>query len=250
MTQPRVSSTARTGCATRWFLVTLAALSLGPIGCSKPPSPPAPAAQHTATSPGAKAITAADRPPSALVDVGESAEALFDAAHSSDWRGALERLRDLDAAAAALPMDLPKRDLVAQLRSRVQDIRQSVTAHDRVNTMDYANGVTRIVADLSGEFQTTVPVEVVLLDYYGRQLELGIAAGRQSTLAQATTDVRSTWNRIERTILERGHVDEARRFTDIVVQLEGARRPDDFVAPTRAELAAVDGLERIFTASK
>jgi hypothetical protein len=38
---------------------------------------------------------------------------------------------------------------------------------------------------------------------------------------------------------------EARRFTDIVVQLDGAQAPGDFVAPTRVELDAVDRLEKI-----
>jgi hypothetical protein len=112
--------------------------------------------------------------------------------------------------------------------------------------MDVANSITRLAADLSAQFQTEVPIGVVMLDYYGRQLELGIATGRQSTLTQATADLRQQWDRIEPDILRRGHADEARRFTDIVVQLEGARQPADFVAPTRAELDAVDRLETIF----
>jgi hypothetical protein len=86
----------------------------------------------------------------------------------------------------------------------------------------------------------------VLLDYYGRQLELGIAASRPSALKQATADLRQTWKSIEPDILRRGHVDDARRFTDILVQLEGAKRPADFIVPARAELAAVDRLETIF----
>ena len=51
-------------------------------------------------------------------------------------------------------------------------------------------------------------------------------------------------------ILQRGHVDEAKRFTDIVVQFEGAQQPADFAAPTRAELEAVDRLETIFKSTK
>jgi hypothetical protein len=42
-------------------------------------------------------------------------------------------------------------------------------------------------------------------------------------------------------------VDYARRFNDIVVELMGAKRPADFVAPVHAELAAAARLERIFT---
>jgi hypothetical protein len=116
--------------------------------------------------------------------------------------------------------------------------------------MDVANSITRLVADVSAEFRTEVPIGVVMLDYYGRQLELGIAAGRPSTLTQATADLRQQWDRIEPDILRRGHADEARRFTDLVVQLEGARRRADFTAPIRAELEAVDRLETIFKTTR
>jgi len=144
------------------------------------------------------------------------------------------------------PGTLPKPDLVAQLRSRLEDVEQRVNAHQRIEAMDDANGITLRVADLSAEFQTQVPYEVLMLGYYGRQLELGIASARAPTLTQACTDLRTTWNRIEPAVERRGHVDAARRFTDIVVQLEGARRLADVVAPTRAELAEADQIEKLF----
>jgi hypothetical protein len=180
------------------------------------------------------------------VTVGESAEGLFDAARMSQWQTATEQLRALNDAASQLPPGLPKPDLVAQLRLRLEDVNQSAAAHRRVETMDFANSITRIVADLSALFQTEVPIDVVMLDYYGRQLELGITTGRQSTLTQATADLRQQWDRVQPTIERLGHVGETRRFEDIVVQLEGARRPADFAEPTRAELEAVDRLETIF----
>jgi hypothetical protein len=224
---------------------------VGLYGCSRPaPTPPAVTQAPAATSAIATAAPLRDPPPAALVSVGESAEILFDAARTSQWQTTTEQLRALSDAAAQLPPDLPKPVLVTQMRSRIDEVRQGAAAHRRVETMDSANAITRLVADLSAEFQTDVPVGVVMLDYYGRQLELGIATGRQSTLTQATADLRQQWDRIEPTIQQRNHVDEARRFTDIVVQLEGAQQPADFAAPTRAELDAVDRLETIFKPTK
>jgi hypothetical protein len=43
----------------------------------------------------------------------------------------------------------------------------------------------------------------------------------------------------------RGQVVEAKRFADIVVQLAGARRPADYVAPTRAVLSEADRIEKL-----
>jgi hypothetical protein len=51
---------------------------------------------------------------------------------------------------------------------------------------------------------------------------------------------------LSRPSCDAAQVADGRRFTDIVLQLEGAKAPADFVAPARAELAAVDRLETMF----
>lgn len=226
------------------ILFCLCAIAAGMVGCSREPA--APVAAQTTVPHEAQSIPVADRPPSALVQIGDSAKWLFDAAYASDWGTAAEWMRSIDESGLALPITLPKPNLVSQLRSLMNGVKRHVSARERVGTMDDANTITLLVADLSAMFQTQVPYDAVMLGYYGRQLELGIAAVRPSTLRQAATDLRSTWNRIEPAIERRGHVDVARRFTDIVVQLEGARRSADFVAPTRAELVEADQIEKLF----
>jgi hypothetical protein len=192
------------------------------------------------------AIAVADRAPTALLRIGDSAKWLFDAAYASDWATANTWMQSIDESVSRLPIPLPKPDLVSQLRLLVTGAKEHVRAQERIGTMDDANAMTRIVADLSAMFHTDITSDVVMLGYYGRQLELGIAASRPATLKQAATDLRSVWNRIEPAIERRGRVDDARRFTDIVVALDGARRPADFVAPTRAELAEADHIEKLF----
>jgi hypothetical protein len=187
-----------------------------------------------------------DGPPSSLVEVGDSAKELFDAARLSKWSDADVAVRTLKTSGAALPTTWSTPELGSRLVSRLADVEASVSARQRLQSMDLANGITRLVADLSSAYQTQVPYALVLLDYYGRELELGIAAGDQIRLAQATADLQQTWNRFEGTVLERGAVDDARRVTDSVAQLVDARAPGDFVAPTRAELDAVDALRRLF----
>ncbi len=194
-------------------------------------------------------IPEADRPPSALLEIGVLAKGLFDAAYSSDWSAAAERVRALNESASALPDTLLKPELVAQLRSRLEHVGQTVSAHQRIETMDDANAITRLVADLAARFERRVPYDAVMLGYYGRQLELGIASGQPSTLSQASGDLSSTWDRLEPKILELGAVDEVRRFTDILVQLEAAQRPAEFIAPTRAALAGADRIEKLFRSS-
>jgi hypothetical protein len=79
-----------------------------------------------------------------------------------------------------------------------------------------------------------------------RDVDYGIACVDQAMLARATADLRTVWNRFRATVERHGWIDEDRRFTDIVVQLEGATRPEEFVAPVRAELAEADRIEQRF----
>jgi len=193
----------------------------------------------------AQSTPIADRSPSALLQLGESAKALFDAAYASDWRSAADRMQSVTDAASALPLDLPKADIVGHLKTAVQYAGDGTTARDRIETMEEANLITRLAADLSALFQPPVPYEATMLGYYGRQLELGLVASRPSLLAQSADALQSTWSRLEPTLERGGHIDVAKRFTDIVVQLVGAQRPAQYVAPTRAELTETDRINQL-----
>ena len=189
----------------------------------------------------------AERCPAALVEIGKSAAVVFDHARTLQWGEASATGQALYESAATLSVGALQPDLAARLKSRVAYLRSSVKAADRVRSMDAANSITHVVAELCSPYQDEIPYKIVLLDYYGRQLELGLVASRPSTIKRATADLRQTWRSVERAVLQHGDVDDARRFTDIVVQIEGARRPADLVAPMRAELAEVDRLKKIFT---
>jgi hypothetical protein len=193
----------------------------------------------------AQSAPTADRPPAALQQLGESAKGLFDAAYASDWRSASERMQSLNDAASALPMDLPKADIVGHIKTAVQYAGDGTSARDRIETMEEANLITRLAADLSALFQPPVPYEATMLGYYGRQLELGLVASRPSLLAQSADALQSTWSRLQPTLERGGHTDEAKRFMDILVQLVGAQRPAQYVAPTRAELTEADRIEQL-----
>jgi hypothetical protein len=180
------------------------------------------------------------------VGIAESAAVVFDRARTLKWGEASATGQALYESAATLSVGALQPDLAARLKSRVAYLRSSVKAADRVRSMDAANSITHVVAELCSPYQDEIPYKIVLLDYYGRQLELDLVASRPSTIKRATADLRQTWRSVERSVLQHGDVDAARRFTDIVVQIDGAQHPD-LVAPVRAELAAVGRLKKIFT---
>jgi hypothetical protein len=198
------------------------------------------------SSPSVQQSTTVDSPPPALLKIGETAKDLFEAARLSDWTGAVVALQAMKESAEDLPATFSKPDLAARLESRLEEVGDSVATRERLQTMDFANSITRLVAELSEDYQPELPFALVLLGYYGRELQSGVAAADPVRLTRAATDLRQTWNSFERTILQRGAVDDARRFSDIVVQLEGATAPADFVEPAQAELDAVERMTKVF----
>jgi hypothetical protein len=231
--------------------VVIVVSAIGMSGCSRQqPTPstasPAVARPAAVAAAAASVIPTADRPPLAFVEITGAAEEIFDQARTSQWNEATVSVNALTEAAADLRAPALKADLVEQLRSRIATLQGSVKACQRVPSMDAANSVTQIIADLASPYQTKVPYQILLLGYYGRQIELGLAASRPSLRTQAIADLRQTWNATERSVLQHGDVDDARRFTDIVVQLEGAKQPADMVVPVGAERAAAKRLEKIF----
>ena len=228
------------------WCISIAALLLTSAACSGTQSPrstdPAPAQPARADR-----IPAADRPPASLLEVGDLATDLCDAAWWSDWRRADEGLQLLNEAAPELGVDLPKPELVAQLQANVASVTEGTNTRQRIKAMAAANAITQIVAELSAQYEPAVPYDVNMLGYYGRQIELGIASGRSMDSIQAVTDLATVWDRVQPAIVRRGYARDARRFSDLVVELMAGKQPDDFVAPVRAELAAASRLERIFT---
>lgn len=188
----------------------------------------------------------ADRPPMALQQLHDDAVSLFDAVRAGDWTEANTELASVTEAISDLPPALPYSDVVSQLRSRVSALGRAVRARRPIASLDHANAATKLATEISDQYQTNVPFEISMLSYYGRQLELGVASQRTSVLKKATIDLRSTWHRIEPVVLQRGDIADARSFTDVVVQLDAARRPVDFGRAADAELAIASRLRRAF----
>jgi hypothetical protein len=144
---------------------------------------------------------------------------------------------------------MPYPDVASQLRSRVHALGRAVRARRAIASLDDANAATKLAAEIADQYQTRVPFEISMLAFYGRQLELGVSSRRSSVLKNAAVDLRSTWYRIEPTVLRRGDIADARSLTDIVVQLDAARRPADFDEVATAELAIASRLREVFETS-
>ena len=183
--------------------------------------------------------------PPAIVLVGEIAEDMYDLSKARDWPKADRKLVAMEDAARRLPGDVGPNQR-KQLDASVAATAEAVRARQRLAAMREANEVTRIVAQITTPFEPRVPVEVALLDYYGRTLEIGATASDMILLRTTAREIRETWAKVRPLVRARAKLDEVGRFDRLLGDIEAAASPRAYAVLAARELDEVDKLERVF----
>ncbi len=183
--------------------------------------------------------------PSSLTNVGQYAENIYDMAKVNNWTKAQFNLTRLHDAAKRLQIDI-KGSEVAQLDRTIAVLDKAVAMKDRQAAIVNANKVTLIAANISVPFEQKMPVQVTLLDYYGRELEILSAAGNTSELKTTAGEMRKTWDVLRPSIEAYGGSAQAQKFDSLVSRLEAAKSPSEYGRLATPVLDAVDTLENVF----
>ena len=182
--------------------------------------------------------------PTALTNVGNYGEALYDTAKAGDWTKAAANLKLLQQVGGSLPAEIAPKDL-AQLKLTTANLDKSITAKNKSTTLQQANQVTLIAARMTTEFKPKVPVEITLLDYYGREFEILAASGNTAQLTKTAAEFKQTWNTLRPTVQARKSA-EATTFDAIAAKIQAAKSPAEYGRLATPVLDAVDKLEKVF----
>lgn len=185
-----------------------------------------------------------DQVPTSLTNVGKYGETVYDMVKVGDWTKASTNLTLLQQAAQSLPSKIDRKE-VTQLNSTIANLNQFIAAKNQPTALRKANQVTLIAANMTKEFKPKVPVEVTLLDYYGRELEIWSASGNAAQLKTTAKEFRQTWNALRPAVQARNS-SEAKTFDTIVKQVEAAKAPVEYSRLATPVLNAVDNLEKVF----
>jgi hypothetical protein len=190
--------------------------------------------------------TTSSAPPLAVVNVGEYGEQIYDAAVAAQWAKATSLMDSLDAAAKALPDESRNAADRTRLTPVLDTLRSAVAAKQRGPATEAANRVTYLAARISAPYNPAVPVDVVLLDYYGRELEVGAARKDMARLKATAADIRRTWDAVKPQVVSHGAAAAAARTDTLVSQIEAAKSPAEYAKLAKPFLDVVDELEKPF----
>lgn len=188
-----------------------------------------------------------DQVPQALKDVGEYAESIYDMAKVADWPKAQANLATLQQSVRLLEQQTPNRGSgIDQLMGSIDPLSQAIATQDQQATQRLANQVTLLAAQLTQQYQTKVPVEITLLDYYGRQLEVDAASGNLVQLQATAHQITQTWQAVRPAVVRHGGTAQAQPFDALVAQANQAKTVSDYGQLATPILNQVDQLEAVF----
>ena len=201
----------------------------------------------SATPPTASpAVTRTECVPASLANAGEYGENIYDYAKANDWKHAEIKLAALKEAIKQMRAEVKKQSAaVDSLETDVAALGRAVAAKDRHATVREANQVTFDVANMTAAYKLSVPVEVIKLDYYGRELEVWAEAKDANKLQATVREMRQTWDSLRPTIVVKSAT-EAKKFDALVAQVEAAKTPTDYARVATPVLNEVDNLEKLF----
>lgn len=217
------------------MLVTMGALALvGNIGCSS---------ESTTTV------------PAQLESVESTAEATFDKVLASDLAGARTSADALTTAwntyKPRAEADKAPADAITAVDSAVAALPAALSGTPQTAAAARSvNAVSAPMSRLYAVYSPTVPVAVLDLDYFGRELLVDGLALDTSSATRHVDDINTTWSMLKPKVIAAGGNTEAANFDSALAAARSAiaaGNTSDIQAAATNELEVVDAIEHVFS---
>jgi hypothetical protein len=189
----------------------------------------------------------ADTPKTVIAEVGELGENIYDLAKDKDWAKVGEKLTSIKKEAELLKSQVKEaNEAKKQLSKSIAALEKAVGVKDRQITMQEANQITLIAANLTEPLHPEVPLDIARLDYYGRELELWSAVKDEAKLKKAADALGKTWDKVRPSVKKHGGTAEVTTFDGLMLKLKAAKSPKQYKSVAAPILDEVDNLEKVF----
>jgi len=184
----------------------------------------------------------------AIQTIAASSANVYDSIKASQWQQASDELSKVKQANSELKGSKLGKGSDQYVDRISSDLTKQINQKDRVQALESANQLTRASMDLGEPVPATVPKEVSLLGYYGRELEIGTMAKDKNKLSGTAKDIEHTWNSLKPKIEQqsKGKGGESNQFDSLVKQLGKANSTQDYQRLSGQILDHVDKMEGMY----
>ncbi|HOX27559.1 MAG TPA: hypothetical protein PLQ76_00240 [bacterium] len=182
-----------------------------------------------------------------VLDIGKTAEDIFNNVNAGKWKAVPGKIKHLRTA--ALNSDLARiigGDDAKKVNTALDAIEKAAADKDKKSALEAANQLTFLAINIAGRYNPAIPVGISLLEYFGRELQLGAAAKDTARINAAIKNIRNTWDMVKGPVREHGGVVEEKAFSLLVLGLEKAGSSSAIVSLYPRVIEQVGRLEKVF----
>jgi len=184
---------------------------------------------------------------SILYHIADSAKSIYSLVKAGQWSEARERLSSLQTLAQSLQVNPAfTRQEIAKLNSWIIPL-QNLIAVKQPLAMDMANQLAMVTAQLTIQPNSRLPIEVSMLDYYGRELEIWSTRGNPVKLQAIANKITQIWHDLRPAMqAERISIQVQPLEDTLVALLDEANSPAEYKLLSGPLLAEVNQLQAVF----
>jgi hypothetical protein len=198
--------------------------------------------------------TSSGQVPVDLQNIEGIAEDAYDMALAGKWDKVAADATDLDAQWAAYRdqalNDGASESLTTSLENAIAGLADAAASStDKAVVARAANAVSAPMPDLFALYQSTIPTEILALDYLGREIVLD---GMDGNLGEATTDTDTTqaiWDAVRAEVYDAGGDQVAADYDASIASIRQTIKDQDaaaLIAEANNGLEIVDRIENVF----
>lgn len=190
--------------------------------------------------------------PPGEIDVVESiAHDIYNQARNNRWKQIghkVSLLRRMEQSLAAARPDDSSTRYLPKLAETVTALEQAVAVQKRLDVMVFANKIMIICAKMAEPYSPRIPVDVAILGYCSRKLEIYAETEPVARLAEIVFKMHLAWQTLIPHVVEhQGGDREVKRFAEIMKRLEKAQTAPEFARLAPVAIEGVGNLERHFS---
>lgn len=184
---------------------------------------------------------------SILHHMADSAKSIYSLVKTDNWPEAREQVSSLQSIAQSLPAHPAfTRQEIAKLNSWIIPL-ENLVAVKQPLAMDTANQLAMVATQLTIQPHSRLPVEVSMLDYYGRELEIWSTRGNPVKLKAIANKITQIWHDLRPAMqAERSSIQIQPLEDTLVALLDEANSPAEYKLLSAPLLAEVNQLQAVF----
>lgn len=177
-----------------------------------------------------------------------NARDIYEKTEANHWKHLDKKMNSIVKVEQLLPSVTPEKDMpyYNNLMGVTSDLEWAIASHDRINAMKSANKVMILGARLAEMHNSPVPINVAVIAYCGRKLEILSETENVLDLSDTVAKLHLSWQQLIPLVSAYGGIKEVKRFAEVMKHLESAKTSDEYGKLASSVVEEIEIIEKIF----